>query len=889
MADIAKTIEIIFSGKDDGLSKILKDTGTGVTDFSNSINDITQPLADVGKNILALEGAFAALAGGAIGLAVTKTGEFKAGVNEINTLLNLAPNQLKNYSAEILNYSKNSTQSIEQINLALYNAASLGVDYANSLDVLSSAEKLAVGGKAELNSALEVLIGTMNAYGAPIDQATSYSDAFFTIIKDGKTTLPELSASIADVTGIAASSGISFETLGAAIAAMTAAGAPTSQAITKIKAAIAALVAPTDSARKAASKLGIDLSQAALDSKGFPAVLQEIYEKTGGNTQEMQKLIPSIEGLQSALILGADKAGIFQKSLDDMANKAGATESAFNQMKGNLTLVWQSMANSFDAMLISFGEDLEDDTKKLIDAFGGLWDSISQGVDAGTFKPIIDLVDDFIVDLTEGLNELSTNLPDALEGVDFTGFIDSITNLKNSILDLFGINLSDSASLTDTIQAIIDSLTTLTNFSSTIIGVLTPVKEVLVDAGEWFNDLSDPVQNFIAKMLGFSMITAPLSAATAAIGGLITALGGLSPVIALLTGPAGIVVALGAAMYAFNEWSTAPLRADHEQTMKALDEQQKAIKKLTDQLDGVPLNKTSEIFVLIEKGDLEGAQELIDELTAEEKEIRIKALADDKAFEDFNRNLANLPPEIQTEITALINQGKFDEVEQLLNDIGEGKTFDIKPQVKDADLTQATEIIEYWVEGVKHTIEVPVETKGVDDAKKKIEEIPTEKQIEIQLQGEIDKEIAAIQARAEVVQSAFEWEAKVDIAEVEAQAKIIEDAYNSINTSITSTADLMGQALSAIDSDDFSAKWAAQDILRDEAKLREKSFELQEKLTNEQIKYMAAKTEALKSGESMITIDSNGLEPALEMVMWEIIKKVQVRATAEASEFLLGI
>ena len=286
---------------------------------------------------------------------------------------------------------------------------------------------------------------------------------------------------------------------------------------------------------------------------------------------------------------------------------------------------------------------------------------------------------------------------------------------------------------------------------------------------------------------------------------------------------------------------------------------------------------------------MEGAQELIDELTAEEKEIRIKALADDKAFEDFNRNLANLPPEVQTEITALINQGKFDEVEQLLNDIGEGKTLDIKPQIKDADLTQATEIIEYWVEGVKHTIEVPVETKGVDDAKKKIEEIPTEKQIEIQLQGEIDKEIAAIQAKAEVVQSAFEWEAKVDIAEVEAQAKIIEDAYDSINTSITSTADLMGQALSAIDSDDFSAKWAAQDILRDEAKLREKSFELQEKLTNEQIKYMAAKTEALENGESVITIDSNGLEPALEMVMWEIIKKVQVRATAEASEFLLGI
>jgi hypothetical protein len=39
----------------------------------------------------------------------------------------------------------------------------------------------------------------------------------------------------------------------------------------------------------------------------------------------------------------------------------------------------------------------------------------------------------------------------------------------------------------------------------------------------------------------------------------------------------------------------------------------------------------------------------------------------------------------------------------------------------------------------------------------------------------------------------------------------------------------------------------------------------------------------------MIQISSDGLEPALEMIMWEIIEKVQLRANAEGAEFLLGI
>jgi len=256
----------------------------------------------------------------------------------------------------------------------------------------------------------------------------------------------------------------------------------------------------------------------------------------------------------------------------------------------------------------------------------------------------------------------------------------------------------------------------------------------------------------------------------------------------------------------------------------------------------------------------------------------------DSFFEDWN----GVSDEKSLEITAAINAGDFDKVNQLIATIPEEKEVEVRAV---AEVEHAKEEIEWFDnEGNRHTILVDVDTAGVKIAKKDIESIPTEKMIEIRMQGDIDIQLAQIKASAQVAQSSFEWTAKLDIAEVEAQVRVIESAYDSINTSINSTADLMGKALGALsDAGSLSEKWAALDILRDEALLREKSFSLQEKLTNAQVDYMNAKAEGLKGGNSIIKISSDGLEPTLEMIMWEIIEKVQVRANAEAADMLLGL
>jgi hypothetical protein len=72
-------------------------------------------------------------------------------------------------------------------------------------------------------------------------------------------------------------------------------------------------------------------------------------------------------------------------------------------------------------------------------------------------------------------------------------------------------------------------------------------------------------------------------------------------------------------------------------------------------------------------------------------------------------------------------------------------------------------------------------------------------------------------------------------------------------------------------------------------KIQEEGFKLEKALVEQQIRLMKQKEDAIWKGKALIKIDSTGLEPALEMIMWQILQKVQLKANEDAASFLLGI
>jgi tape measure domain-containing protein len=137
-------------------------------------------------------------------------------------------------------------------------------------------------------------------------------------------------------------------------------------------------------------------------------------------------------------------------------------------------------------------------------------------------------------------------------------------------------------------------------------------------------------------------------------------------------------------------------------------------------------------------------------------------------------------------------------------------------------------------------------------------------------------------------------EAKVslDIANVQANAEKVIAAFESINTSITSTGDVLGELFglfNSLDKLDSSARNTLFAQIDKENTLREKSFELQKQLTEAQIGNLKAQTRNLERGDAIIKIDGAGLQPQLEAFMWEILRAIQVRVNSQGLNLLLGV
>ncbi len=519
MADITRSIDIIFGAVDK--------TGGTVTSISSSIegldakvNALAEPLADVAKKVLELDAALAALAVGGMAVATAKASEFNLAFAEITTLVDKPKEALSGFKDDILAYAQDSVKSVADINQALYEGISAGLKYEDSIKFIGEAEKLAVGSKADLTETTKTLISTLNAYGESTDQASKYSDILFQAIKVGQTTMPELSASLAQVTGIAASGKVPFETLSASIAALTASGLPTSQAITGIKEALSNIIKPTSEAQKEAQRLGVRFDATALATKGFDGVLKDVYKATGGNISEMAKLFGSVEGLNAAMVLASDKAGKFKESLDAMKVAAGSTAEAYKKMKDEFANVSKELVNNIEVALIKIGDKfipgLTNVEKGLKDVFKG----IASAVDAGAFDPLFSAIDKFGEKLGAEIAKIAKELPEALGNIDYTALIASISGLGTSIGQAFnamfaGLDLTTPEGLSAAIQKVVDGITALTNVTAGIIDAWKPFLTVLGQALDYFTSLDASTQNSIGQILGWAQ---QIASATAAVG-----------------------------------------------------------------------------------------------------------------------------------------------------------------------------------------------------------------------------------------------------------------------------------------------------------------------------------------------------------------------------------
>ena len=240
---------------------------------------------------------------------------------------------------------------------AAYQAISKGADEVKLPQILADSAKAATAGMTDLTVAIDLGMGTLNAFGGELKDVNEVFDLAFIAASKGDTTFEKLGATVGTIAPLFKAAGVGADEMFAAIAAVTKGGVETSQAVTGLKGAITGIIKPTEDMKKLFEDLGGPMK--AIQELGLLGFLEEVQERTGGNVEELGKLFGSVEGLASVLSLTGAAAGDFAEILELMQSGVSATDEAFRLfLDANPAFAFEQMKAALKLLSVEIGKEL---------------------------------------------------------------------------------------------------------------------------------------------------------------------------------------------------------------------------------------------------------------------------------------------------------------------------------------------------------------------------------------------------------------------------------------------------------------------------------------------------------------------------------------------------
>lgn len=278
--------------------------------------------------------------------------EFDKAMRSVNSIAQLSESQFQSLRSEVSQLAPEVAQSPTDLANALYDLVSSGFQADEALGILRSSATAATAGMTDAAISTKVVAGVLNAYRLPASKAQEISDLLFRTVDRGVITFEELSQSLGDVLPFASSLGVGLDEVGAATATMTKAGINAPETMTRIKAVLSSLIKPSTDLKNSIKDLGFESGEAMIHSLGFQGTLEALAKSTGGSKEELAKLFPNIRAVAGVLALTGKNSQGAQEDLEGMADAAGATDRALEQIKQSEAYKFQQLKASLEALAV---------------------------------------------------------------------------------------------------------------------------------------------------------------------------------------------------------------------------------------------------------------------------------------------------------------------------------------------------------------------------------------------------------------------------------------------------------------------------------------------------------------------------------------------------------
>jgi TP901 family phage tail tape measure protein len=899
--NVSRRVQIIFEG-DDRVSSVINGVSGNLDAFSSRISGVTQPLANLTQSILTLEAAAAALAVGGLAAAYVASSNFEAATIELEKVIGDEADQLLVAQENARSLSSTYGQSASEILLATADFRQAGFTVQESMTLTRDAMDLVIAGNIEANLASDLLIATIRGFRAPVDEARVAIDGLNAVSNTYSTNIQELATGLAQLSPIARLMGFSMqETIGilTPIIEIFRSG---SEAATALSFGLQRMVTPQ--ALEGLQSLGVAQTDVNGNLRSGRDILMDVATAFTGVSEEQQLFI-------AGQLVGVRQAARMVEVFTQLGRTTEITAVAMNSAGSaaeEVAIRLQSAQVQVDRFIqgfvnlgIAVGDEFRIAATGAIAGATEIENALQELVRSGAFDELFDWLRQMSNDLGDFFSDVAAALPGAIEQIDFSELTSAFDNVGEELRDIFEaifgeIDLTTPEGLATFIQEAIDGFIALQNVVAGILDGLEPFIRNVVEIVNDFIEGGDEAQILAGRILGIAtsintllnavpLLTGSLDLLSASIGFLTLTripamISGLGQVLGLVGGGAGglvyalgqmgLVGVVGAASAAFG-YFVGSLIADLP-----------VIRDIGTALANVALSA-------------QGLGEA--EISLVEARARSTQAAGEQAVEIVRlaEALGELPSQQATEVLVEGSeeyQAELDLIAQQIAQVPETRSTVLTAEADRQSAQDAVNTLYITVFGESGEVfEVPVRVRAdqqsIDQARQAVEEIPNEKLLIARIENQTEVEVARIQASAETLQNAFEWNARIDIAEVEQHMATIRTLSDNLTTAFTNTGDVISAMVGSLADLTGYEAFRMLEYIQEESNRRDQLLVAQLALTEAEVRWLDAKTASLERGEAAINVQMDGVYPELEMIMWRVLERIQIQVNNEGLDLLL--
>lgn len=344
----------------------LKDAQSTLSEFTNSSNNagtrfeaLGSSLKTVGSTITtAVSLPLLALGAGAIKVA----GDFEAGMSKVQAIsgatgedMKKLENMAKEMGATTMFSARDAADALSYMGMAGWKTEDMMAGLPGILD-------LAAAGGTDLALTSDIVTDGLTGLGLTAKDTRMFVDIMAATCANSNTSVEMMGESLKYVGPVAGALGIEMGDLSLAIGLMGNAGIKSGQAGTALRAGLANMVKPTDDAKAAMEKYGVELvknSDGSIDLMGTMNNLRNTLGELDQTTQA--QILTTIFGKEAmsgwAAIINASE-GDFNKLSKAIANSEGKASDMAKTMQDNLKGAIDNMKSAFEGLLITIGQRL---------------------------------------------------------------------------------------------------------------------------------------------------------------------------------------------------------------------------------------------------------------------------------------------------------------------------------------------------------------------------------------------------------------------------------------------------------------------------------------------------------------------------------------------------